>query len=182
MNQAYIEEEVYWKQKSRINWLRSGDRNTRYFHAVTKRRKVKNTINSIQDEQGVIYRGHSEISQVAVNYFKNLYASEGTDPHQYVRVFQNLQQRVTTKMNQDLTRMVTEEEVFTAVMDIGAQRTPGPDGFSTVFYHHYWDDIKEEIMKEITEFFETGHLDPQLSCTNLCLIAKVYPPSGMKDF
>ena len=155
MNQAYIEEEVYWKQKSGINWLRSGDRNTRYFHAVTKGRRVKNTINSIQDEQRVIYRGHSEISQVAVNYFQNLYASEGTDPHQYVRVFQNLQQRVTTKMNQDLTRMVTEEEVFTAVMDIGAQRTPGPDGFSTVFYHHYWDDIKEEIMKEITEFFET---------------------------
>ena len=95
MNQAYIEEEVYWKQKSGINWLRSGDRNTRYFHAVTKGRRVKNTINSIQDEQGVIYRGHSEISQVAVNYFQNLYASEGTDPHQYVRVFQNLQQRVT---------------------------------------------------------------------------------------
>ncbi|WZZ57367.1 hypothetical protein YC2023_057474 [Brassica napus] len=85
-------------------------------------------------------------------------------------------------MNQDLTRMVTEEEVFTSVMDIGSHRTPGPDGFSAVFYHHYWDDIKDEIMKEITEFFETGHLDPQLSCTNLCLIPKVYPPSSMKDF
>ena len=85
-------------------------------------------------------------------------------------------------MNQDLTRMVTKEEVFTAVMDIGVHRTPGPNGFSTVFYHHYWDDIKEGIMKEITEFFETGHLDPQLSCINLCLIPKVYPPSGMKDF
>lgn len=55
LNQVYMDEEVYWKQKSRINWLCSGDRNTRYFHAVTKGRRIKNTINSIQDEQGVIY-------------------------------------------------------------------------------------------------------------------------------
>ena len=182
MNQAYIDEEVYWKQKDRINWLRSGDRNTRYFHAVTKGRRIKNTINYIQDEQGVIYRGHSEISQMAVNYFQDLYASEGTDPQQYVRIFQNLQQRVTPEMNQDLTQTVTEEEVFKAVMDIGAHRTQEPYGFSAVFYHNYWDDIKQEIMKENTSFFETERLDPQLSYTNLCLIPKVYPPTGMKEF
>ena len=40
LNQAYIDEEIYWKQKSRINWLRSGDRNTGYFHAVTKGKRI----------------------------------------------------------------------------------------------------------------------------------------------
>ena len=182
LNQAYLEEEEYWKQKSRINWLRSGDRNTRYFHAVTKGRRIKNTINSLQDEHGVIYRGHTEISRVAIKYFQDLYTSEGTDPDKYASVFQNFQQKVTPEMNQDLTRMVTEEEVYKAVMDIGAHRAPGPDGFSAVFYHTYWDEIKDDIMKEITCFFETGRLDQQLSHTNLCLIPKVYPPSEMKEF
>lgn len=182
LNQAYIDEEIYWQQKSRVNWLRSGDRNTRYFHAVTKGKRVKNTINVLQDEAGVVYRGHKEISKVAVKYFEDLYASEGTDSVLYERVFQNFQQRVTPEMNQDLTRQITEEEVRIAIMDIGAHRAPGPDGFTAIFYHTYWEEIKDDVMKEISNFFETGQMDIQLSHTNLCLIPKTYPPTGMKEF
>lgn len=175
LNQAYVDEEIYWKQKSRVNWLRSGDRNTRYFHAVTKGKRIKNTISVIQDESGVIHRGHKEISQVAVKYFQDLYTSGGTNTAAYGEVFQDFQPRVTLDMNQDLTRMITEEEVYKAVMDIGAHRAPGPEGFTDVFYHNYWAEIKDDVMKEITKFFETGHMDPQLSHTNLCLIPKIYP-------
>lgn len=31
LHQAYLEERIYWKQKSRIMWLRSGDKNTIIF-------------------------------------------------------------------------------------------------------------------------------------------------------
>ena len=182
LNQAYIDEEIYWKQKSRINWLRSGDRNTGYFHAVTKGKRIKNTVSVIQDDQGVIHRSHKEISAVAINYFDGLYASQGVNPAMYEKVFHDFQKRVTPTMNNDLTRMVTEEEVYRAVMDIGAHKTPGPDGFTAVFYHTYWEEIKEDVMKEIIRFFETGEMDHQISHTNICLIPKVYPPTGMKEF
>ena len=153
LNQAYIDEEIYWKQKSRINWLRSRDRNTGYFHAVTKGKRIKNTISVIQDDQGVIHKGHKAISTVAINYFNKLYTSERVNPAMYEKVFHDFQRRVTPNMNHDLTRMVTEEEVYRAVMDIGAHKTPGPDGFTAVFYHSYWEEIKDDVMTEITDFF-----------------------------
>lgn len=86
-HQAYLEEEIYWKQKSRIMWLRSGDRNTHYFHAITKFRRARNTISSKQDDQGVIRKGYKEVSDVATKYFQNLYASEDTNAALYTNVF-----------------------------------------------------------------------------------------------
>ena len=57
LNEAYIDEETFWKAKSRNRWLNTGDRNTKYFHTVTKTRHVRKRILSIQDEAGVIHKG-----------------------------------------------------------------------------------------------------------------------------
>ncbi|XP_059658320.1 uncharacterized protein LOC132304584 [Cornus florida] len=45
------EEEIYWYQKSRVQWLRHGDKNSKFFHASTIRRR-RNHISSIENPTG----------------------------------------------------------------------------------------------------------------------------------
>ncbi|KAF7147859.1 hypothetical protein RHSIM_Rhsim03G0112800 [Rhododendron simsii] len=57
-------EEIFWKQKSRINWLQHGDKNTRFFHASVMQRRSTNRISGIEksDENQSAFIGGRQIS------------------------------------------------------------------------------------------------------------------------
>lgn len=41
------QEEIYWRQRSRVNWLKEGDVNTKCFHVVANRQRIRNFIPSL---------------------------------------------------------------------------------------------------------------------------------------
>lgn len=71
LDKAYWEEEVYWKQKSGDKWLLEGDKNTRFFQGSIKRRRIKNNISSLLDENGMERYTKEEKGSIAVKYFQN---------------------------------------------------------------------------------------------------------------
>eukprot|EP00253_Pinus_taeda_P028043 PITA_28043 len=64
------QEETLWRQKSRIGWLKEGEKNTKKFHRSTIQRRMNNNITHIQNEQGVKVEKHEEIELELLNYFK----------------------------------------------------------------------------------------------------------------
>lgn len=86
LNTSYIEEELFWKQKSSIQWLRSGDRSTKYFHGITKAKRNRNVINSIKDKDGMVQRGIQNIAKVAKEYFQNIFSSDNNARQQFDEV------------------------------------------------------------------------------------------------
>lgn len=46
------QEEVHWRQRSKIKWLKVGDRNTGFFHHHASNRKKKNQIVGLCDDGG----------------------------------------------------------------------------------------------------------------------------------
>lgn len=50
LRKEYINEEKFWRLKSKITWLRGGDRNTKNFHAATKSRRAQNIMKSLVDD------------------------------------------------------------------------------------------------------------------------------------
>ncbi|XP_030945837.1 uncharacterized protein LOC115970327 [Quercus lobata] len=75
VNVLLIKEEKMWHQRSRINWLQSGDQNTKFFHTHASRRKRGNWIQGIEDNDGVWHEDIDKIEDVAAQYFTNLFTS-----------------------------------------------------------------------------------------------------------
>ncbi|KAF3609597.1 hypothetical protein DY000_02045158 [Brassica cretica] len=79
LEKAYLEEEEYWKQRSRIQWLQCGDRNSGYFHAITRGRKQVNKLSIMEDDQGLICDNEEGIVTIISSYFQSIFTSSGTD-------------------------------------------------------------------------------------------------------
>jgi hypothetical protein len=45
-------EEMWCKQRVKEDWLKYGDRNTKYYHACVKSKRSRNSVESIIDEKG----------------------------------------------------------------------------------------------------------------------------------
>ncbi|KAJ1409361.1 hypothetical protein SESBI_22874 [Sesbania bispinosa] len=50
MNCLIMQEEAFWKQRAKVFWLREGNGNTRFFHAMANARKKRNVITALTDE------------------------------------------------------------------------------------------------------------------------------------
>lgn len=52
INQVLVNEEIYWAQKAKVNWLHLGDKNKKYFQSVTNIKKKRNEIFKRKGHQG----------------------------------------------------------------------------------------------------------------------------------
>lgn len=63
LSAAYRDEELYWEQRSKIQWLKDGDKNTKFFHVYTVQKRKKKCIKTLLSEKGQICRIDGEIQK-----------------------------------------------------------------------------------------------------------------------
>ncbi|XP_073025066.1 uncharacterized protein [Primulina eburnea] len=68
-------EEMYWRQRSRISWLKDGDRNTKFFHSKASNRRIQNTITGLISSHGDWCTENREMSTIVLDYFESLFTS-----------------------------------------------------------------------------------------------------------
>lgn len=78
--------------------------------------------------------------------------------------------------------MVSDDEIKEAVFQMGSLKSPGPDGFSGIFYQQYWDVVGLDVCKAVRHFFEGGFLLKELNFTNLVLIPKIQIPESLSQY
>jgi len=174
------QEEMYWGIRSRINWLKWGDQNTKFFHATTIQRRQRNKISMLRLEENVWSREPQIIKQHITSYYKDLYSSVGT--RYYQPILEQCPLVVSQEMNGMLISPITKEEVQQAVFQMGASKAPGPDGLSGLFYQSQWHLIQEDIFQMVDSFFRDGSFDPRLNETFITLIPKVANPESITKF
>jgi len=78
------QEEIFWNKKSRIQWLKEGECNTRFFHKSTMANRAHNRISLIKHERGNNLNSHEEIEAELVQHFRNIAQETCYDREHYI--------------------------------------------------------------------------------------------------
>lgn len=78
LDELLEKDDVKWHQRSRLEWIKSGDRNTSFFHKKSSWRAKKNHISCIRREDGTVSEDLDEIESSATNYFRSLFSEDNS--------------------------------------------------------------------------------------------------------
>lgn len=160
--------------------MQSGDKNNRFFHFSTIQRRQKNKIKLLKDDNGDWLDTETNIANGFSDYFQSLFSTDGA--RDWSDVLCHIYPRVTKEMNEELLKPVSMDEVKAAVFQLGALKSPGPDGFSRIFYQAYWEVVHAILVQASGNFLENCQLLECLNKTYIVLIPKVKKPEHFSQF
>jgi exonuclease III len=148
------QKELYWKQRAHVQWMKNGDRNTKYFHSAASERRKINRIKKLRREDGSVVEDEGAMKDVVTNYFVNLFSSNaGTRVDE---LLDHIDPRVTPAMNELLCKEFNAQEVKEALDSIGDLKAPGIDGMPSIFYKKSWELVGEKVTAEVLNVLNGG--------------------------
>jgi len=136
LDEALLKQETLCQEKAKIRWHVNGDRNTCYFHRVTKIKNKTKVISSIRNDEDII-TDPVRISEHVVNYYKILFFSSNIVLQDSLLVEEAMPNLIDDSTNNLLTMLPTLEEVKGAIFSLNPGGAPRPDGYGACFYQFF---------------------------------------------
>ncbi|XP_074282891.1 uncharacterized protein LOC141607441 [Silene latifolia] len=186
---------LYWKQRAKLKWTVDGDTCTKFFFNWVKGRAGRNYILSVKDLSGCWTYDPICIGNLFYSYFYNLYNPihndqlpifSSTNDMSRLDDFEGLFRRVSTKIKDDdidfLSKPFSKKDVRRAVFQLGALKSPGPDGFPALFFQRCWHTVKDDVSSTVLSILNSGLVLKELNITFIALIPKCASPEKVDDY
>lgn len=126
------QEEMIWYQKSREEWIVSGDRNTKYYHTSTVINRSRKKIGALKNDNDELITEKDQIKTMITDYFMRLFEKDSSC---------NMSSALKGKfppLGEDIKNAMEKpveiDEIKQAIFDMAPFKAPGPDGLHAAFY------------------------------------------------
>ena len=181
MDDVLNQEELLWFQKSRMDAIRDGDRNTRYFHLSTIIRRRRNRIEALRKDTGEWTFDPDELKNMVLSYWKSLFQEDQTEARGHTLLCDRFPE-ITLADRASLSRPFAECEIRRALFGMKPFKAPGPNGFQPLFYQKYWEVVSPSLIQLVRNVLEGVEFPEGLNDAFLVLIPKMDNPQAPNHF
>ena len=139
---------------------------------LIKKKREKNQVNKVRNENGEITTGNTEIQRIR-DYYQQLYAKK-MDNLEEMDEF--LEKYNLPKLNQEEieshNRPITSIEIETVIKNLPTNESPGPDGFTGEFYQKLREEPTPILLKLFQKIAEESKLPNSFYEVTITLIPK----------
>lgn len=180
LEDVLYQEELLWFQQSKEEWIKSGDRNTKFYHAATRVRRATGNIHALLNDDGGLDTEEEIIQNRVFTYFDSMF--KGEEATFQVRPIPKGFPDINDQVHSFMCRELTKDEVRAALFEMAPYKAPGLDGFRAGFYQSAWDTVGNDITEMVKQFLNMGNLQEGLNDTLITLIPKVKNPDKVSHF
>lgn len=121
---------IYWKQRSNVKWVKFGDASTEFFHARASINHRVNSIPILQDQHGDLKTEHEAKADLLWTAYKDRLCTS-----EYTKMHFDLSTLLQEVEDLDwLQSPFTKEEIDKVIADLPSNKSPGPDCFNGDFF------------------------------------------------
>ncbi|KAJ0938354.1 putative RNA-directed DNA polymerase [Helianthus annuus] len=166
------------KQRSRVQWAKEGDENSKLFHTYINCRKASNVIHGL-NIGGEWVSKPTLVKKEVFKFFKSKFVEDCVS--RPVLPCHNLK-KISGAEADRVEGPFTAEEIKAAVFECGDDRSPGPDGFNFRFFKHFWNLFEDDVFNIMAAFFVSGKVNLGCGSSFIALIPKKRDPVGLSDY
>ena len=147
--------------RTRMKWIESGEKPTKYFLSLEKRNYVNKTVRKLTLENGNVLIQQEDILGEIERFYKNLYSNFDytlTDVNLDTIIDKQCINILDESMAKNLEGLITKHEALLALKSMKNDKSPGSDGFNVEFFKFFWKDLGDFLLKSLNLAFHKGEL------------------------
>lgn len=164
--------------RSRVNWFEKGETSTTYFHGLEKRNFKNKLWNCVLSKDGKKIYGTDNIMNRHVEFYKELYTSEGIDLGKAEAFIDCIDKQLSHESSTYLDQIISIDEISKSLKLMKNNKSPGPDGIIVEFYKLFWNNVRTDI-KEVFDYSFTYEQLPYSQY--MALITLLYKKGQRED-
>ncbi|RVW47791.1 Transposon TX1 uncharacterized 149 kDa protein [Vitis vinifera] len=168
LEELILREEIHWRQKVRVKWVKEGDCNSKFFHKVANGRRNRKFIKVLENERGVVLNDSESITEEILHYFEKLYSGQIGEPWRveglhWSPIFEESASRLDSPL-------LKKRFIRPYLSWIGIKRRVLM-ALPLQCFKIVWDVIKEDLVRVFAEFHSSGIINQSANAS--IIITKV---------